>query len=176
MEDLFNKIQSAAAFVQQRISAKPAIGIILGTGLGGLADTISVDQRFSYHDIPHFPQSTVKGHSGELLSGKIGGKNILAMSGRFHYYEGYSMQEVTFPVRVMKALGIETLMVSNAAGGMNPSFQVGDIMIIRDHINLMPEHPLRGKNDERLGVRFPDMSEPYDKDLIEAAKNIAQKE
>lgn len=176
MEELFNKIQSTASFIQQHIAAKPVVGIILGSGLGGLAETIAIDHRLSYQDIPHFPQSTVKGHSGELLSGKIKGKEVLAMAGRFHFYEGYSMQEVTFPVRVMKALGINTLMISNAAGGMNAAFRVGDMMIIRDHINLMPEHPLRGKNDERLGVRFPDMSEPYNKDLMKMAAEIGQKE
>lgn len=176
MEELFNKIQAAASFIQQRIAIKPAIGIILGSGLGKLAETITIDHRLSYHDIPYFPESTVKGHSGELLSGKIKGKEVLAMSGRFHFYEGYSMQEVTFPIRVMKALGIKTLMISNAAGGMNAHFRVGDMMIISDHINLIPEHPLRGKNDERLGVRFPDMSEPYSKHLIEMAKEIAEKE
>jgi purine-nucleoside phosphorylase len=176
MEELFDKIQSAASFIRQSVSAKPEVGIVLGTGLGGLADTIAIEHRLSYHDIPYFPQSTVKGHSGELLSGEIRGKKVLAMSGRFHFYEGYSMQEVTFPIRVMKALGINTLMVSNAAGGMNAAFKVGDIMIIRDHINLMPEHPLRGKNDERLGVRFPDMSEPYSRQLIAIAEKIAREE
>lgn len=176
MEELFDKIQSAASFIRQSVSAKPEVGIVLGTGLGGLADAMAIERRFPYRDIPYFPQSTVKGHSGELLLGEIGGKKVLAMSGRFHFYEGYSMQEVTFPIRVMKALGVNTLMVSNAAGGMNVSFKVGDIMIIRDHINLMPEHPLRGRNDERLGVRFPDMSEPYSKQLIAIAEKIAQKE
>ncbi|TAN10830.1 MAG: purine-nucleoside phosphorylase [Chitinophagaceae bacterium] len=176
MEELFDKIQSAASFIRQSVSAKPEVGIVLGTGLGGLADTIAIEHRLPYRDIPYFPQSTVMGHSGELLSGEIGGKKVLAMSGRFHFYEGYSMQEVTFPIRVMKALGINTLMVSNAAGGMNAAFKVGDIMIIRDHINLMPEHPLRGKNDERLGVRFPDMSEPYSRQLIAIAEKIAREE
>lgn len=176
MEDLFDKIQSASTFIQQHISEKPDVGIILGSGLGGLTETIAIDHRLSYHNIPYFPQPTVKGHSGELLSGKIKGKSVLAMAGRFHFYEGYSMQEVTFPIRIMKALGVKTLMISNAAGGMNAAFRVGDMMIIRDHINLIPEHPLRGKNDERLGIRFPDMSEPYNKEFIELAMAIGQQQ
>lgn len=176
MEDLFGKIQAAVSFIRQHTHKQPETGIILGTGLGGLADKIAIEDSFPYHDIPHFPESTVKGHSGKLLLGKIRGENVLAMAGRFHFYEGYSMQEVTFPIRVMKALGIKNILISNAAGGMNPAFKVGDMMIIRDHINLMPEHPLRGKNDERLGVRFPDMSEPYNKKLIALGLEIAGKE
>lgn len=176
MEDLFNKIHSAVAFIRKHTGFQPNTGIILGTGLGNLVEKMTVEHSFHYHDIPYFPESTVKGHSGKLLLGKINGKNVLVMAGRFHFYEGYSMQEVTFPVRVMKALGIKDIMLSNAAGGMNSSFKVGDMMIIRDHINLMPEHPLRGTNDERLGVRFPDMSEPYNKKLIDVAMGIAGKE
>lgn len=155
------------------MATKPKTAIILGTGLGRLADEIVIEQEFPYSEIPNFPQSTVEGHSGKLLLGKLGGKDVLAMQGRFHFYEGYSMREVTFPVRVMYELGIQTLFVSNAAGGTNPSFSVGDIMIITDHINFFPEHPLRGKNFP-TGPRFPDMHEAYDKNLIALADTIAQ--
>lgn len=155
------------------MATKPQTAIILGTGLGRLADEIVIEQEIPYSEIPHFPQSTVEGHSGKLLLGKLGGKDVLAMQGRFHFYEGYSMREVTFPVRVMYELGIQTLFVSNAAGGTNPSFSVGDIMIITDHINFFPEHPLRGKNFP-TGPRFPDMHEAYDKNLIALADTIAQ--
>lgn len=175
MNSLFDQIQEAKQFIQERISTAPRIGVILGTGLGSLADKIDQAISLSYGEIPHFPVSTVKGHSGKLIIGKLAGQNVIAMSGRFHYYEGYSMKELTFPVRVMKALGAEILMISNAAGGMNPAYQVGDMMILRDHINLMPEHPLRGANDERLGVRFPDMSEPYATEMIELARKVAEK-
>lgn len=173
MDQLFEKIQEAARCIQQRITSRPRIGIILGTGLGALTGGIEEEASLPYSDIPYFPVSTVKGHTGKLIVGKLAGKEIIAMAGRFHYYEGYSMQELTFPVRVMGALGVETLMLSNAAGGMNPGFKVGDMMILTDHINLMPEHPLRGANDERLGVRFPDMSEPYSKNMISMAKEVA---
>lgn len=152
---------------------RPKTAIILGTGLGQLASEITESHAISYADIPHFPVSTVEGHAGKLIFGKLGGKEIMAMEGRFHFYEGYSMKEVTFPVRVMKALGIETLFVSNAAGGMNPGFHVGDLMVITDHLNLFPEHPLRGKNDP-VGPRFPDMHEPYDHELIAMADEIAR--
>lgn len=155
------------------MATKPQTAIILGTGLGRLADEIVIEQEIPYSEIPHFPQSTVEGHSGKLLLGKLGGKDVLAMQGRFHFYEGYSMREVTFPVRVMYELGIQTLFVSNAAGGTNSSFSVGDIMIITDHINFFPEHPLRGKNFP-TGPRFPDMHEAYDKNLIALADTIAQ--
>ena len=155
------------------MATKPQTAIILGTGLGRLADEIVIEQEIPYSEIPNFPQSTVEGHSGKLLLGKLGGKDVLAMQGRFHFYEGYSMREVTFPVRVMYELGIQTLFVSNAAGGTNPSFSVGDIMIITDHINFFPEHPLRGKNFP-TGPRFPDMHEAYDKNLIALADTIAQ--
>ena len=151
----------------------PKVGIILGTGLGELATQITDCQEIPYESIPNFPISTVEGHSGKLIIGKLGETKVLAMQGRFHYYEGYSMKEVTFPVRVMKALGVETLLVSNAAGGMNPSFQIGDLMIISDHINTFPEHPLRGKNEPSLGVRFPDMSNAYSASLRSKAKAIA---
>ncbi len=152
---------------------QPRIGIILGTGLGNLVTELTYKTEIPYETIPNFPVSTVEGHSGKLIVGKLGGIDVLAMQGRFHYYEGYDMKQVTFPVRVMKELGIEYLLVSNASGGMNPDFEIGDLMIIRDHINLFPEHPLRGKNDPAMGPRFPDMSEAYSKDLIAKAKDIA---
>ena len=151
----------------------PKVGIILGTGLGELATQITDKQEIRYEDIPNFPVSTVEGHSGKLIIGKLGNCEVLAMQGRFHYYEGYSMKEVTFPVRVFQALGVKYLFVSNAAGGMNPSFDIGDIMLIEDHINMFPEHPLRGKNYDELGTRFPDMSEAYDKKLRMMAIQIA---
>lgn len=150
----------------------PKTAIILGTGLGQLASEITESYEFSYSDIPNFPVSTVEGHAGKLIFGRLGGKDIMAMEGRFHYYEGYSMKEVTFPIRVMYELGIETLFVSNASGGMNPDFKIGDIMIITDHINNFPEHPLRGKNFP-TGPRFPDMHEAYDKELVAMADSIA---
>lgn len=153
----------------------PETAIILGTGLGSLVHEITDKYEISYKDIPNFPLSTVEGHSGKLIFGKLGGKDILAMQGRFHFYEGYSMQQVTFPVRVMRELGIKTLFVSNAAGGMNPDFEIGDLMIITDHINLFPEHPLRGKNID-YGPRFPDMSEAYSKELIAKALEIAKEQ
>jgi len=151
----------------------PETAIILGTGLGSLATEITERYDFNYKDIPNFPLSTVEGHSGKLIFGKLGKKDIVAMQGRFHFYEGYDMKDVTFPVRVMRELGIKTLFVSNAAGGMNPDFLIGDLMIIRDHINLFPEHPLRGKNID-YGPRFPDMGEAYDHALIAEAKQIAK--
>ncbi|EFZ36951.1 purine nucleoside phosphorylase I, inosine and guanosine-specific [Hoylesella oralis ATCC 33269] len=150
----------------------PKTAIILGTGLGQLASEITESYEFPYSDIPNFPVSTVEGHAGKLIFGRLGGKDIMAMEGRFHYYEGYSMKEVTFPIRVMYELGIETLFVSNASGGMNPDFKIGDIMIITDHINNFPEHPLRGKNFP-TGPRFPDMHEAYDKGLVSMADKIA---
>lgn len=169
---MYAKIQETANWLKGKISSKPETAIVLGTGLGKLADEIDVIDRIPYSEIPNFPISTVEGHSGCLLVGKLGGKDILAMQGRFHFYEGYSMKEVTFPVRVMYELGIKTLFVSNAAGGTNPNFEIGDLMIITDHINFFPEHPLRGKNIEP-GPRFPDMSEAYDKALIRLADQIA---
>ncbi len=171
---MLEKIQQTAEYIRTKISDIPQTAIILGTGLGALVDHIVEKQYIPYIEIPNFPVSTVEGHSGNLIFGKLGEKRVMAMQGRFHFYEGYDMKQVTFPVRVMKALGIKTLFVSNAAGGMNPSFQIGDIMIINDHINLFPEHPLRGKNYNELGDRFPDMSEPYSHRLIAEAKKIAQ--
>jgi purine-nucleoside phosphorylase len=173
MSELTAKITAAGEYISKFWQDKPVAGIILGSGLGNLTQEIERSVEIPYSDIPHFPESTVEGHSGKLILGYMQGKPVVAMAGRFHFYEGFSMQQVTFPVRVMKALGIHTLFISNAAGGMNPAFQVGDLMIIRDHINLQPEHPLRGKNEDTLGPRFPDMSEPYSKALIDAANKIA---
>ncbi|MFM2387382.1 MAG: hypothetical protein RL660_2139 [Bacteroidota bacterium] len=166
-------VQQTVQHIQNIVPYEPVAGIILGSGLSGLADAIKAEYTLEYNTIPNFPVSTVKGHGGKLIFGELGGKKVVLMSGRFHYYEGYNMQEVTFPVRVMKYLGAKTLMVSNAAGGMNKDFKVGDLMIINDHINLFPEHPLRGKNDEAVGPRFPDMTEPYSFDLIQKAKDVA---
>ncbi|MBS1779748.1 MAG: purine-nucleoside phosphorylase [Bacteroidetes bacterium] len=173
---MYEQIHEAATYIRSKISNTPTVGVILGSGLGSLADAIEPEAEIPYHDIPNFPVSTVQGHSGKMVIGKLGGKTVVVMAGRTHYYEGYTMQEVTFPVRVMKAIGVEALFLSNAAGGMNPSYKIGDIMLIKDHINLFPEHPLRGPNDERLGTRFPDMSEPYDHKLLALAKEIAQKQ
>ncbi len=170
---LLQQMKEAADFINSKTSIKPSVGIILGTGLGGLVKEIEVIDEISYQDIPHFPVSTVESHSGKLIFGKLGGKSVVAMQGRFHYYEGYSMQQVTFPVRVMKVLGISKLFVSNASGGVNPDFEIGEIMILNDHINLFPAHPLIGKNYPELGPRFPDMSDPYDENMIELAKKIA---
>ena len=169
---MLEKIKKTADFLKERMHTQPETAIILGTGLGSLANEITEKYEIKYEDIPNFPVSTVEGHSGKLIFGKLGNKDIMAMQGRFHYYEGYSMQEVTFPVRVMKELGIKTLFVSNASGGTNPAFEIGDLMIITDHINYFPEHPLRGKN--LYGDRFPDMSEAYSKELIQKALLIAK--
>ena len=166
-------IKHTAAYLKGQMHTHPETAIILGTGLGSLVNEITDKYEISYTDIPNFPVSTVEGHSGKLIFGKLGNKDIMAMQGRFHFYEGYSMKEVTFPVRVMHELGIKTLFVSNAAGGMNPNFEIGDLMIITDHINFFPEHPLRGKNIP-YGPRFPDMSEAYNKALIAKADAIAQ--
>ena len=173
---LFDKIQETKQFIQSHYATIPQVGVVLGSGLGDLASKITVECELSYKDIPNFPISTVEGHAGKLIFGQLGGKATVLMSGRFHYYEGYDMQQVTFPIRVMRALGVEHLFVSNAAGGMNKNYKVGDIVIIRDHINLFPEHPLRGKNDERIGVRFPDMSEPYHLNTIALAEKIAKEQ
>lgn len=170
---MLEKIRQTADFIRQRVEEMPEIAIILGTGLGDLVNHIDVDVELAYSDIPNFPVSTVEGHSGKLIFGVLGGKKVIAMQGRFHYYEGYDMKQVTFPVRVMKELGIKTLFVSNAAGGMNKEFKVGDVMIITDHINLFPENPLRGKNYEELGPRFPAMTEAYSHALVSMADDIA---
>lgn len=170
---MLEKIRETAEFLNAKVQEMPKVGIILGTGLGNLVTQLTEKVEIPYETIPNFPVSTVEGHSGKLIVGKLGEVKVLAMQGRFHYYEGYDMKDVTFPVRVMKAVGIDTLLVSNASGGMHPDFEIGDLMIITDHINLFPEHPLRGKNFNELGTRFPDMSEAYDKELIAKAKAIA---
>lgn len=167
-----DKLKDSVQYIRNESNLIPEIGIILGSGLGGLANEIHVDCTLPYSQIPHFPVSTVEGHQGALILGILGNKRVVAMQGRFHYYEGYSMQEITFPVRVMKALGIHTLLLSNAAGGMNPDFSVGDLMLITDHINLFPDTPLRGPNDSSLGPRFPDMSRVYSTTIIHKAKKI----
>ena len=176
MSELMTKVNEAIDFLKGKTSFEPTIGIILGTGLGGLASEIDVATSISYADIPHFPLSTVETHKGHLLFGTLNGKKVVAMQGRFHLYEGYSMKQITFPVRVMKQLGCETLVVSNACGGMNPNYRPGDIMIIDDHINLLGDNPLIGVNDDNLGPRFPDMSEPYTKALISLVEEIALEE
>lgn len=173
---LREKIAEAKKFIESRSKVKPKIGIIVGTGLGTLAKEIEIKAIVPYSDIPHFAVSTAPGHEGNLILGKLSGKMIMAMQGRFHLYEGYSLEEITFPIRIMKEMGVELLIESNAAGGMNPNFKAGDLMIITDHINLTGNNPLIGPNDERLGPRFPDMSEPYDKKLIELTKRIAIEE
>lgn len=173
--DYLTQIKEAKEFLQKKIVGVPDVAVILGTGLGSLVDKIENKTTIKYADIPHFPISTVEGHAGEFIIGTIGNKHIIAMSGRFHYYEGYSMKEVTFPVRVMKALGIQKLIVTNAAGGMNPNFRAGDLMIITDHINMMGTNPLIGKNYDELGPRFPDMSEAYNRELTEVALKTADK-
>ncbi len=176
-ENLLTKIKKTAQFLNNATgNFSPEIGIILGSGLGSLADDIDKQYVIPYQEIPYFPISTVEGHVSNLIFGTLGGKRVVAMQGRFHYYEGYSMKEVTFPVRVMKFLGIKTLIVSNASGGVNPNFKVGDIMIIRDHINLFPEHPLRGKNYDELGPRFLEMGEAYNKTYIKLMHEIAKEE
>lgn len=166
-------IKEAVSFIREKIEDAPETAIILGTGLGSIVEHIDVECVVDYSSIPHFPVSTVEGHAGKLISGMLGTKRILVMQGRFHFYEGYTMQEVTFPIRVMKFLGIKTLIVSNAAGGMNPEFKIGDIMVINDHINLMP-NPLMGKHEPELGERFPDMSQTYNPDLLQKALRIAR--
>lgn len=173
---MLEKIRQTAGYIRTIVAELPKTGIILGTGLGELVNHIEIIKEINYTDIPNFPVSTVEGHSGKLIFGNLGGKYVMAMQGRFHYYEGYDMKEVTFPVRVMKELGVERLFVSNAAGGMNKEFKVGDIMIITDHINLFPENPLRGKNFEELGTRFPAMTEAYSHRLIDMADKIAEEQ
>lgn len=173
MSELKRQIDEAVGAIRGVSAVEPRVGIILGTGLNGLVQRIEVEARIPYEGIPHFPLSTVESHTGELLLGELGGKPIVAMSGRFHRYEGYSLKQVTFPVRVMKALGIRVLIVFNAAGGLNPLYRGGDIMLIDDHINFMGDNPLIGPNDESLGPRFPDMSEPYARDLIALAEKVA---
>lgn len=175
MENLILKLEETTRFIQGRMPFEPEIGIILGTGLGNLAEEIDIRNEIPYQDIPNFPLSTVESHSGKLLFGYLSGKPVVAMQGRFHYYEGYSLQQVTFPVRVMKRLGVQKLFISNAAGGMGKHLEKGDLLIIDDHINLHPDNPLRGKNYDELGPRFPDMSRAYDKDLISLAIEIGRR-
>lgn len=170
---MLDAVQDALEYIQKHIQTPPEIGIILGTGLGKLGETIDAEKSLPYNFIPHFPISTVESHFGRLIFGKIAGKSVVAMQGRFHYYEGYSMQEITFPVRVLKFLGIHTLIVSNAAGALNLSYQNGDLVVIDDHINLMGNNPLMGPNISEFGPRFPDMSRPYDPELIEKMLQIA---
>lgn len=176
MKDLKSKIEETAQFIRKEFKDTPDIAIILGTGLGNLAEKIKEKKAIAYSKIPNFPVSTVASHKGELVFGKIGDKKVVALEGRFHYYEGYSLEEVTYAVRVVKALGASILIVSNAAGGMNPLFKRGDLMIIADHINFMGVHPLIGPNDETLGPRFPDMCDTYDPELIELAEKVAVEE
>jgi purine-nucleoside phosphorylase len=172
---MVEQIQEAAKFIQDQYEVRPEVGVILGTGLGALVDQIEVLHTIGYQDIPHFPVSTVESHAGRLVFGRLGGKIVVVMQGRFHYYEGYSMQQITFPVRVMKLLGIERLFISNAAGSLNPDYELSDLMILNDHINLFPENPLTGPNLNDYGVRFPDMSEAYDQGMIDQAMGIAIK-
>jgi len=171
---MWEKVQQTVSFLKEKTGYTPDFGIILGSGLGDFVHDIEIEFKIPYEDIPNFPVSTVEGHKGYLIFGKIQNIPVVAMQGRFHYYEGYSMEEVTFPVRIMKYLGIRTLVVSNASGGVTPTYQVGDVVIITDHINMFPEHPLRGKNDKRFGPRFVNMGEPYNRKLIAKAKQIAQ--
>ena len=173
MTQLRQHIDEALALLRTKTSMQPEIGIILGTGLGGLAKEISPEIVVEYEEIPHFPVSTVESHHGRLIFGTLGGKKVMAMQGRFHYYEGYTLKQVTFPVRVMKFLGVRSLLISNAAGGMNPHYRRGSIMVITDHINLLGDNPLIGPNDDTLGPRFPDMSEPYSRRLIACAEEVA---
>ncbi|MEP6615266.1 MAG: purine-nucleoside phosphorylase [Ginsengibacter sp.] len=168
-------ILEAIRHIQQCYPIKPSVGVVLGSGLGSFTHEMKIEKEIAYSDIPHFPVSTVEGHSGNLIFGELAGKKIVAMAGRFHYYEGYTTKEVVFPIRVLKYLGIETLLISNAAGGTNRTFRVGDLMIINDHISLLTLNPLLGKNEDEFGPRFPDMSEPYKAGLIDKVRNIAQK-
>lgn len=171
---LFDHIQAAVTFIRSRTNFQPRTGIVLGTGLGNLTDDIRVETSIDYEDIPHFARSTVQSHKGQLIFGHLGNHPVVVMAGRFHYYEGWTMQQVTFPIRVLKFLGIERLVITNVSGGVNPHLLAGDLVVVRDHINLLPEHPLRGDNDERLGPRFPDMLYTYDADLRQRAMEIAK--
>lgn len=176
MSDLLRRLEETTAYIKQQYNKPIDAAVVLGSGLGNFGEQIQPEKEILYTNIPHFPVSTVKGHGGKLMFAEIAGKNVLVMSGRFHFYEGYSAQEVTFPVRVMKALGINTLFLSNAAGAVNANYKVGDLMIINDHISFFTPNPLVGKNEESLGTRFPDMTEPYSKELIAKAKEIAKEE
>lgn len=174
--ELYDQVHEATRSIKSRWNGQPRVGIILGTGLGGLAAEIEAEATLPYDSIPHFPVSTVQSHAGRLVCGQLAGKTVMAMEGRFHFYEGYSLKQITLPVRVMKALGCEVLIVSNACGGMNPNFAKGDLMVIEDHINLLGDNPLIGKNDDRLGPRFPDMCWPYDRQLITLTRQLALEE
>ena len=176
MLELYDQIQETVAVLQSKWGERPRVGVILGTGLGGLAGEIELEAAIDYKELPNFPRSTALSHRGRLVCGRLDGISVMAMEGRFHLYEGYSLKQITLPVRVMKALGAELLVVSNACGGMNPYFRNGDLMIIEDHINLMGDNPLIGINDERLGPRFPDMCEPYDLRLVQKALEVARRE
>jgi purine-nucleoside phosphorylase len=175
MPFLTEHLKDTTTFIQQCYPVKPQVGVVLGSGLGNLVNEMVIEKEIEYDSIPHFPVSTVEGHHSKLIFGELGGKKIVCMAGRFHFYEGYTAAEVAYPIRVMKVLGIETLLISNAAGGVNPGFKVGDLMIIEDHISFFAKNPLIGKNETGLGTRFPDMSEPYKKDLIKKAEAIAGK-
>jgi purine-nucleoside phosphorylase len=174
MAELLDRLQQSVSFIRSSYPYQPSAGIVLGSGLGNLVNEIEKEAEIDYAAIPHFPHVTVEGHHGKLIFGNISGKKVVAMSGRFHYYEGYTAQEVAYPIRVLKMLGIETLLISNAAGGVNPGFKVGDLMIINDHISFATVNPLVGTNVKELGLRFPDMSEPYKKTIIHKAKSIAK--
>ncbi len=175
MNELIDQINAAVSFIRNKSATVPEVALVLGSGLGETTSEIEVEAEFEYGSIPHFPLSTVIGHSGKLVLGKWNGKNVVVMQGRFHYYEGYSLQQVTFPIRVMKHLGAQTIFITNASGGLNPAFKVGDLVAITDHINLNSDHPLRGKNEEQLGPRFPDQHEVYDAGLIKEATNISER-
>ncbi|HMR93845.1 MAG TPA: purine-nucleoside phosphorylase [Chitinophagaceae bacterium] len=172
-QQLMDQLRETVSYLQSRYAIAPVAGIVLGSGLGNFSNEITIEAEVPYADIPHFPVSTVEGHSGKLIFGKLSGKTVVAMAGRFHFYEGYTAQQVTYPVRVMKMLGVQTLLLSNAAGAVNPAYNVGDIMIIKDHVSFFTPNPLMGKNESALGPRFPDMSEPYKKELIAKAKQVA---
>jgi purine-nucleoside phosphorylase len=171
---MWEQVQQTVEYIKNKTCFTPEYGVILGSGLGSFTDDIKIEHTLPYNEIPNFPVSTVEGHKGALVFGTIGDKKVVAMQGRFHYYEGYDMKQVTFPVRVMKYIGVTKLIVSNASGGVNPNYKVGSIVLIKDHINMLPEHPLRGKNDERFGPRFVNMSEPYSQKMITKAKELAK--
>lgn len=175
MSQLIQQLNEAAAYIKSQYSQQPQVGVVLGSGLGNLVQEMTIEKEIPYGDIPHFPVSTVKGHSGKLLLGEMGDKKVVVMAGRFHFYEGYTPIQTTFPIRVMKMLGVSTVLLSNAAGGVKQDFKVGDLMIITDHISFFMPNPLIGKNEEDLGTRFPDMSEPYSKELIDKARAIGEK-
>lgn len=175
MHSVIDQLNETVAFIRKKYPTEPEVGIVLGSGLGNFLSELNIEATITYNDIPHFPLSTVEGHDGKMVFGELNGKKVIAMAGRFHYYEGYSAQEVVYPIRVMKFLGIKNLLLSNAAGGLNTSFKVGDLMIINDHISMSVINPLIGKNEIVLGPRFPDMSEPYSREIIEKAKQVADK-